>query len=108
MPLTGFRKIAEVNLPTRWANFRLLAFEALRIIEFRSKSRSKPLWPWCLAIFTRRLPRWFVSILSAQPEMLSNRFVATVTISCIWPCTRSRKPARVSWSMSTRRAEALD
>lgn len=31
MQLTGFRKIAEVNLPTRWANFRLLAFEALRI-----------------------------------------------------------------------------
>jgi GTP cyclohydrolase II len=31
MPLTGFRKIAEVNLPTRWATFRLSAFEALRI-----------------------------------------------------------------------------
>jgi GTP cyclohydrolase II len=31
MPLTGFRKIAEVNLPTRWANFRLSAFEALRV-----------------------------------------------------------------------------
>jgi GTP cyclohydrolase II len=31
MPLTGFRQIAEVNLPTRWASFRLLAFEALRV-----------------------------------------------------------------------------
>jgi GTP cyclohydrolase II len=31
MPLTGFKQIAQVNLPTRWANFRLLAFEALRI-----------------------------------------------------------------------------
>lgn len=31
MPLTGFRQIAQANLPTRWACFRLLAFEALRI-----------------------------------------------------------------------------
>jgi GTP cyclohydrolase II len=30
MPLTGFRQIAQVHLPTRWANFRLSAFEALR------------------------------------------------------------------------------
>src|ERR1700757_3049633 len=30
MPLTGFRQIAQANLPTRWASFRLLAFEALR------------------------------------------------------------------------------
>ena len=30
MPLTGFRQMAEVNLPTRWASFKLLAFEALR------------------------------------------------------------------------------
>jgi GTP cyclohydrolase II len=31
MPLSGFRQIAEVNLPTRWASFRLLAFDAQRI-----------------------------------------------------------------------------
>lgn len=30
MPLTGFRQVAQANLPTRWASFRLLAFEALR------------------------------------------------------------------------------
>jgi GTP cyclohydrolase II len=30
MPLTGFRQIAETNLPTLWASFRLLAFDALR------------------------------------------------------------------------------
>ena len=30
MPLTGFRQIAEAKLPTRWASFRLLAFDALR------------------------------------------------------------------------------
>jgi GTP cyclohydrolase II len=28
MPLTGFRRLAEVNLPTQWANFRLFGFEA--------------------------------------------------------------------------------
>jgi GTP cyclohydrolase II len=31
MPLTGFRQIAEVNLPTRWASFKLLGFEAVRV-----------------------------------------------------------------------------
>src|ERR1700744_4762539 len=31
MALTGFKQIAQVNLPTRWADFKLLAFEALRI-----------------------------------------------------------------------------
>lgn len=31
MPLTGFKQIAQANLPTRWASFRLLAFEAIRI-----------------------------------------------------------------------------
>ena len=30
MPLTGFRQIAQANLPTRWASFKLLAFEVLR------------------------------------------------------------------------------
>ncbi len=39
MPLTGFRKIAEVNLPTRWANFRLMAFEALRIVRASKQKR---------------------------------------------------------------------
>ena len=28
MPLTGFRSLAEANLPTEWANFRLFGFEA--------------------------------------------------------------------------------
>jgi GTP cyclohydrolase II len=31
LPLTGFKQIAQANLPTRWASFRLLAFEAIRI-----------------------------------------------------------------------------
>lgn len=30
MPLTGFRRLAEVNLPTQWADFRLFGFEAFR------------------------------------------------------------------------------
>jgi GTP cyclohydrolase II len=30
MPFRGFRQVARVNLPTRWANFALLGFEALR------------------------------------------------------------------------------
>jgi GTP cyclohydrolase II len=38
MPLTGFKQIAEVNLPTRWASFRLLGFEALRV-ETTSKQK---------------------------------------------------------------------
>jgi GTP cyclohydrolase II len=29
--LTGFRQIAEVSLPTRWASFNLLAFEAVHV-----------------------------------------------------------------------------
>jgi GTP cyclohydrolase II len=37
MPLTGFREIAQVNLPTRWASFRLLAFEALRFDEISKR-----------------------------------------------------------------------
>lgn len=38
MPLNGFRQIAEVNLPTRWANFRLLAFDAAHV-DRTSKQR---------------------------------------------------------------------
>lgn len=31
MPLTDFKQIAEVDLPTRWATFRLLAFESANV-----------------------------------------------------------------------------
>jgi GTP cyclohydrolase II len=39
MPLTGFRQIADVNLPTRWANFRLLAFDTLRAVRSSKQKR---------------------------------------------------------------------
>ena len=39
MPLTGFRQIADVDLPTRWASFRLLAFDALRIDRTSKQKR---------------------------------------------------------------------
>ena len=40
MPLIGFKRIAEVSLPTRWATFRLLAFEA---VHTDRKSKQKRL-----------------------------------------------------------------
>ena len=39
MPLTGFRQIAEVNLPTRWATFRLFAFDALHVARTSKQTR---------------------------------------------------------------------
>jgi GTP cyclohydrolase II len=39
MPLTGFRQIAEVSLPTRWATFRLLAFDAVNIDRTSKQER---------------------------------------------------------------------
>ena len=39
MPLTGFRQIAEVNLPTRWATFRLFAFDALHVDRTSKQTR---------------------------------------------------------------------
>ncbi len=38
MPLIGFKRIAEVSLPTRWATFRLLAFDAVHA-DRRSKQK---------------------------------------------------------------------
>ena len=39
MPLTGFRQIAEVSLPTRWATFRLFAFDALHVDRTSKQAR---------------------------------------------------------------------
>jgi GTP cyclohydrolase II len=39
MPLTGFRQIAEVSLPTRWATFRLFAFDARHIDRTSKQTR---------------------------------------------------------------------
>jgi GTP cyclohydrolase II len=39
MPLTGFRQIAEVNLPTRWATFRLFAFDAVHVYRTSKQKR---------------------------------------------------------------------
>jgi GTP cyclohydrolase II len=38
VPLTGFKQIAEVSLPTPWATFRLLAFDAVHV-DTLSKER---------------------------------------------------------------------
>jgi GTP cyclohydrolase II len=39
MPLTGFKQIAEVSLPTRWATFRLLAFDAVHVDKLSKQTR---------------------------------------------------------------------
>ena len=39
MPLIGLRQIAQANLPTRWASFRLSAFAALRIDKISKRKQ---------------------------------------------------------------------
>jgi GTP cyclohydrolase II len=39
MPLTGFKQIAEVTLPTRWASFSLLALDAVHVDRTSKQTR---------------------------------------------------------------------
>ena len=80
------KQIADVSFPTRWANFRLLAFEGMHASTMREPSTVQKLrWHWFWAISIAPL-QWFAFILNARRGTSSTLCDVTATTSSIWHC----------------------